>query len=73
MFYEMLTGTRPYSGRSAVAIMAQHTNSPIPRLPAHLAKQQPMLDRLMAKQVNERYPSADELLADLNPLVSAVA
>jgi DNA-binding NarL/FixJ family response regulator len=73
MFYEMLTGSRPYAGRSAVAIMAQHTNSPIPRLPAQFAKQQPMLDRLMAKHVHERYPSADELLADLNPLVSAVA
>jgi serine/threonine protein kinase len=73
MFYEMLTGAKPYTGRSAVAIMAQHTSSPIPRLPEHLAKQQPMLDRLMAKQASARYPSADELLADLNPLVSAVA
>ena len=33
MFYEMLTGQRPYGGRSAVAIMAQHTSSPVPSLP----------------------------------------
>jgi eukaryotic-like serine/threonine-protein kinase len=66
IFYEMLTGQKPYAGRSAVAIMAQHTNSPIPRLPPDVAQQQPLLDRLMAKETHSRYASADELLADLN-------
>ncbi len=73
MFYEMLTGQKPYGGRSAVAIMAQHSSSPVPVLPASSAMQQPLLDRLMAKQQSARYASADELLADLGPLVAAVA
>jgi serine/threonine protein kinase len=73
MFYEMLTGQKPYGGRSAVAIMAQHSSSPVPLLPPPTAVQQPLLDRLMAKQQNARYASADELLADLGPLVAAVA
>jgi DNA-binding NarL/FixJ family response regulator len=73
MFYEMLTGQRPYSGRSAMAIMAQHAASPVPRLPENVALQQALVDRLMAKQLSERYASADELLADLGPLVAAVA
>jgi serine/threonine protein kinase len=73
MFYEMLTGERPYGGRSALAIMAQHASSPVPVLPAPLALQQPLLDRLMAKHQNARYASADELLADLGPLTAAVA
>ncbi len=73
MFYEMLTGQRPYAGRSAVAIMAQHTSSPVPTLPESSAAQQPLLDRLMAKQPGARYASADELLADLGPVVAAVA
>jgi DNA-binding NarL/FixJ family response regulator len=73
MFYEMLTGQRPYGGRSALAIMSQHTTSPVPVLPASAAAQQPLLDRLMAKQQSARYASADELLADLGPLVAAVA
>jgi DNA-binding NarL/FixJ family response regulator len=73
MFYEMLTGQRPYAGRSALAIMEQHTSSPVPTLPEATAVQQPLLDRLMAKQPGARYVSADELLADLGPLVAAVA
>jgi DNA-binding NarL/FixJ family response regulator len=73
MFYEMLTGQRPYLGRSAVAIMSQHTTSPVPQLPESTAAQQPLLDRLMAKQQSTRYASADELLADLGPMIAAVA
>jgi eukaryotic-like serine/threonine-protein kinase len=73
MFYEMLTGQKPYGGRSALAIMAQHSGSPVPTLTGPTAMQQPLLDRLMAKQQSARYASADELLADLGPIVAAVA
>src|ERR1700678_2069120 len=73
MFYEMLTGQRPYSGRSAMAIMGQHAGSPLPTLPPATAAQQVLLDRLMAKQLSGRYASADELLADLGPQIAAVA
>ena len=73
MFYEMLTGQRPYGGRTAMAIMSQHASEPVPVLPEPVAAQQPLLDRLMAKQQSARYASADELLADLGPLVAAVA
>lgn len=73
MFYEMLTGQRPYGGRTAMAIMAQHAGSPVPTLPLSVALQQALLDRLMAKRPDDRYASADELLADLGPQVAAVA
>jgi serine/threonine-protein kinase PpkA len=73
MFYEMLTGQRPYGGRSAMEIMEQHATSPIPRLPDNVALQQALVDRLMSKELHQRYTSADELLADLGPLVAAVA
>ncbi|HMK84654.1 MAG TPA: protein kinase [Steroidobacteraceae bacterium] len=72
MFYEMLTGQRPYSGKNAMEIMEQHAHAPVPRLPENVALQQALLDRLMAKRLSERYASADELLADLGP-VQAVA
>ena len=50
MFYEMLTGQRPYAGSSALAIMEQHANAPVPRLPDNVALQQALVDRFMAKQ-----------------------
>jgi DNA-binding NarL/FixJ family response regulator len=70
MFYEMLTGQRPYSGRTAMAIMAQHAGSPVPMLPSNVAMQQPLVNHLMAKRPEERYASAEELLADLGPLTA---
>ena len=73
MFFEMLTGHRPYIGKSAMEIMEQHATSSVPRLPSHVALQQALVDRLMAKDLSHRYASADELLADLGPVVAAVA
>jgi DNA-binding NarL/FixJ family response regulator len=73
MFFEMLTGHRPYIGKSAMEIMEQHATASVPRLPSHVALQQALVDRLMAKELSHRYASADELLADLGPVVAAVA
>jgi hypothetical protein len=53
--------------------MAQQASSPVPTLPPPVAAQQVLLDRLMAKELRDRYASADELLADLGPLIAAVA
>lgn len=66
IFFELLTGQRPYGGRTAMAIMAQHSTEPIPKLPEELKTYQNLINRLMAKQPHERYYSVDELLADLN-------
>ncbi len=73
MFYEMLTGQKPYTGKTALAIMTQHSTEPVPTLPPVLAPQQPLLDRLMAKRPNSRYFSVDELLADLGPAIPTAA
>jgi eukaryotic-like serine/threonine-protein kinase len=73
MLYEMLTGVKPYTGRSAVAIMSQHSESPVPTLPAEFARLQPLLDRLMAKNPDERFRSAEALLLELGDLEAAAA
>ena len=73
IFYEMLTGQRPFTGKSAMEIMAQHGSAPIPRLPDGLAEHQPLVDRLLAKSPHARYPSTDELLADVAPIEAPLA
>jgi serine/threonine-protein kinase PpkA len=63
--YEMLTGSKPYQASTMQALLELHLDAPVPRLdPPHHALQ-PVLDRLMAKDRDERYHSAEALLADL--------
>lgn len=69
-FYEALTGRMPFVGRSRMDVLMQHARQ-APTPPAQLV---PSLDpalsqlvlTLMAKDPDERYPSAVELLAALN-------
>jgi serine/threonine-protein kinase PpkA len=65
IFYEMLTGQRPFRGNSVISIIQAHRNEPIPRLPAELAHFQRLLDGLLAKQPADRFPSANAALAEL--------
>lgn len=71
--WEMLTGGRPlYTGRSAIAIMCRHLSAPVPQLPLELIRFQPVLERLLAKERQERYSSARELTNDLQARFSDV-
>jgi len=65
MFYEMLTGERPFRGNSIVAIIQAHRNDPIPVLPPPLAKFQRLIDGLLAKNPDDRFPTATAALAEL--------
>lgn len=65
MFYEMLTGSRPYSAESLDLLLARHLTAPVPQLPLEHQGLQPVLERLMAKQPEQRYPGARALLDDL--------
>jgi len=50
VLYEMLTGEKPYIAETPLAVIYLHANSPVPRLPQHLAYLQPLLDGLLAKK-----------------------
>jgi serine/threonine protein kinase len=65
IFYEMLTGTRPFRGTSVVAILQSHRDDPIPLLPEALSRFQPLVDGLLAKDPQDRFPSAASALAAL--------
>jgi len=62
IFYEMLTGKKPYQGATAMAVILKHARDPVPRLPAHLARYQPAIDKMLAKRPEHRFQSVAELL-----------
>ena len=71
MFYEMLTGRKPFTGATAMEVLQQHVNSPLPPLPHSLSRYDTFLHKLVAKNRNERYESADEIIAALQELRAA--
>ena len=66
IFYEMLTGERPFTASSPMGVIYRHAHAPRPRLARALTHFQPVLDRLLAVDRFERYQSAGELLAALD-------
>ncbi len=68
VFYEMLTGQVPYEGSDSIAVGIQHVTEPIPRLPGKIAYVQPVLERFLAKNPEERYQTGGEALEDLQAL-----
>ncbi len=62
MFYELTTGSLPYQAQDSAQLLGMHVNGEIPRFEEALAKYQPLLDGLMAKNPEHRFESARELL-----------
>jgi eukaryotic-like serine/threonine-protein kinase len=62
IFYEMLTGRKPFAGNSAIEVLQQHVNAPLPKLPERHAHHQPLLDRMLAKSREQRFASAEEVI-----------
>jgi len=61
--YELLTGQKPYIGGTAMEVLQQHVNAPLPALPADLSRYEPFVARLMAKNRGERFANAAEIIA----------
>lgn len=68
VFYEALTGTVPYDAEEAIAIENMHIMEPVPWLPDSLSQYQELLDRMMAKNLNERAANPEQLLRFLKEL-----
>ena len=58
IFYEMLTGNKPYKANNVLDIIIQHKQSPIPKLPAEYKDYQPLLNKMMAKDPKDRFETA---------------
>ena len=69
IIYELLTGERPFKARTPSGIIYQHIHADVPRLPPQLASFQPVLNRLLAKNSDDRYASALEFLESFDDVV----
>ncbi|MFO0891947.1 MAG: protein kinase [Isosphaeraceae bacterium] len=76
-FYHMLVGEPPFRADSAVALALKHVSEPPLGLRVRRPEIPPELERLvlklMAKDPNDRYQSAAEMLAELARIRSSVA
>jgi serine/threonine-protein kinase PpkA len=65
MFYEMLTGQRPFKGTSVIGIIQSHRNDPIPVLPEAFSRFQRLIDGMLAKEPSERFPTVASAVAEM--------
>jgi hypothetical protein len=62
IFYEMLTGEKPYQADSVVDIILKHRQGPLPKLPPELRALEPLLYLMIAKKPKDRFRDAESLL-----------
>lgn len=69
VFFELLCGSVPFTGTSAAAIALKHLQDPLPHIqpfnPSVTQAIENVVIKATAKDPNERYQSAEELLYDL--------
>lgn len=61
ILYEMLTGERPFAGENSAQVIFKHLHEEIPLLPKRIRHLQAIVDRLLAKNPDERFATATEL------------
>lgn len=66
VFYEMLTGTVPFQGDEAVAIAIKHISAQVPRLPRQYEPYQKIIDKMLAKDPEQRYQRGRDIIEALD-------
>ena len=61
IFYEMLTGKKPFRADTAMGIIYLHAQAPVPLLPPRFAEYQALINMMLAKKPEDRLQSADEV------------
>ena len=73
MLYEILAGERPFkidnpSGAPLREWTTQHCQQPIATLPLEYSRYQRIINKALAKRIEKRYPSMEEIVLDLKRL-----
>ena len=66
LFYEMLTGNAPYAAEDSFALAMMHVTAPPPELPSALRRFQPVINKLLDKDPNQRFQTGQEFIAALD-------
>ena len=65
MFFELLTGKKVYDGRDTFAVSYAHVYEPVPPLPPEHSRYQALINKLLAKDPDDRTQTSDEMMEAL--------
>jgi formylglycine-generating enzyme required for sulfatase activity len=68
--WELLIGAPPFGDEDFLVVALRHQQDPVPRLPQSLSHWQPFFDRALAKRPQDRFATAAEMAAALEPIVA---
>jgi serine/threonine-protein kinase PpkA len=70
LFFEMLTGHAPFEGSTPIQVVLAHLNTPPPPLPPQFAFFQPLMDRMLAKDREQRFTDLKIFVKELKQLLT---
>ncbi|HEX5359876.1 MAG TPA: serine/threonine-protein kinase [Fluviicoccus sp.] len=73
MLYEMLTGKPPFSASDTISLAIKHCQEPVPPLQGDLSRYQPLIDKLLAKDVKNRFQNGNEVMAAIDNILKPSA
>ena len=68
ILFELLAHRKPFLGESQIEVIFAHLNKPIPSLPDKHLHYQSLVEKMMAKDADDRFSSAQEMLDYMNAL-----
>jgi serine/threonine-protein kinase PpkA len=69
LFYELLTGAPPFKGDTPISVLMAHMTQVPPALPEAFSAFQPIIDRCLAKDRDQRYAGLNEFIRALKAVV----
>lgn len=69
VLYELLCGYKPFESGDTFAIGIKHINEAVPPLPEPLAQYQSLIDKMLAKDPNQRFQNSEQFVAAVNNML----
>lgn len=68
VLYELLSGEKPFVGEDPFSTALMHATAPVPKLPEAYAAYSVLIDRMLAKDPNDRFETAEHLIQRIDEL-----